>query len=67
MPSNDCPKATGFDSTKVGDRYGLTCGYWTNDPDDLDTHALSHREDDCVFDLTDEQYEEDQRLRRTDA
>jgi hypothetical protein len=25
--------------------YGLTCGYWTDDPDDLDNHVLSHGED----------------------
>ena len=62
--SADCSKAEGFDPTKIGDRYGLTCGYWTNDPDDLDRHVMSHTGDDFpVFDLTDEQYEEDQRLR----
>jgi hypothetical protein len=61
---SDCPKADGFDPTLVGERHGLTCGYWTNRGDDLDRHAIeSHGLDEDVYDLMDEQYEEDQRLR----
>ena len=22
--------------------YGLTCGYWTSDPEDLDAHVIEH-------------------------
>lgn len=34
--------------------YGLTCGYWTDDPEDLDDHVIRHHDagnDDQLFDL----------------
>jgi hypothetical protein len=34
--------------------YGLTCGYWTDDPEDLDNHVLSHADDGKdIYDLFD--------------
>lgn len=56
MPtSRFCTEAKGFDDAGV--RYGLTCGYWTNVPKNLDNHVIKHHFDDHdLYDLTDEQY-----------
>jgi hypothetical protein len=40
--------------------YGLTCGYWTHDPDNLDEHVIAHHragQDDQLYDLFDDQYD----------
>ena len=46
---------------KIGPRYGLTCGYWSNQPGDVDNHILAeHRPragEEDVYDLSDTQYE----------
>lgn len=39
-----------------GMRYGLTCGFWTNDPEELDRHVLKfHRDDESVYDVCGDQ------------
>lgn len=59
MPEN-CARSPDFDATRVGDRFGLTCGYWTNRPNDIDRHLIKfHLRGDDVYDLFDEQYEDD--------
>lgn len=38
--------------------YGLTCGYWTDDPEDLDEHVIRHHNagtDDQLYDLFEDQ------------
>lgn len=56
--STECEKLSN------GKEYGLTCGFWTNSPDAIDLHVMRyHYNDETVYDLTSEQYEEDQRLR----
>lgn len=39
---------------KIGPRYGLSCGYWTNRPGKIDKHIWAHLSvdpDDPIFDL----------------
>jgi hypothetical protein len=46
--------------------YGLTCGYWTDDPEDLDDHVIQHHNagsGDQLFDLFDDQAPTDPVLR----
>lgn len=45
--------------------YGLTCGYWTDDPEDLDRHLLEdHINADDVYDLFEDQAPKDVVLRQ---
>ena len=40
-------------------RYGLSCGYWTNRPTQVDKHVWAHlnvNPDDEIFDVFDEHY-----------
>lgn len=35
-----------------GNQYGLTCGFWTDDPDQIDAHVMKyHRQGEEVYDL----------------
>lgn len=46
--------------------YGLTCGYWTDDPADLDDHVIKHVDEgsgDKIFDLFEDQAPADPILR----
>lgn len=55
---------------KRGPRYGLTCGYWSNRPGDVDNHVLHEhhpgRGGEDVYDLMEDQYE-GQPLRKCQA
>jgi hypothetical protein len=60
-----CKEARGFDADEK--KYGLTCGYWSNVAKNVDRHILRHHLGGSpmeeVYDLCDEQYDEDKYLR----